>query len=200
MWVVCGLLLWISVLLNIPIWIALIALFVIALSPVFISWNVYRKQKENGTWSVDVPYENRSLKASKTTKRLSTAITMLCLVFVGGGILFGGNYKAELTSSDLKIDAAMAPDIDIPLSSIESVELTGQGDIGVRVFGYSFMGTNVGSYRNDEFGSYKRYTAPGSFVIEVKSQDGVVVFSLKSEKETQAFFERLKSAIETYNR
>lgn len=193
------------------------ALLAVALAPIIYSYLYYRKQKKMGKTSeiqtsrtaqadpeqtdlsqTDVRTVNTPLARKKsiyTTSAVSLGI--LAAILIGTAVLmFTGNIRCEFADEAFTIKAFYWDDLTVAYDEIDSLELREYGVPGYRSFGFGNARLGMGTFENEEFGSYTRYTYAGSrpcLVIEAGGE--TLVLNGKNEAETLAIYERLKAEI-----
>ena len=110
--------------------------------------------------------------------------------------MFTGNIRCEFAEDAFTIKAFYWDDLTVAYDEIDSIELREYGVPGYRSFGFGNARLGLGTFENEEFGSYTRYTYAGSrpcLVIEAGGE--ILVLNGKNEAETQAIYERLTAEI-----
>ncbi len=136
-----------------------------------------------------------SKKSIYTTSAVSLGI--LAAILIGTAVLmFTGNIRCEFADEAFTIKAFYWDDLTVAYDEIDSLELREYGVPGYRSFGFGNARLGMGTFENEEFGSYTRYTYAGSqpcLVIEAGGE--TLVLNGKNEAETLAIYERLKAEI-----
>ena len=165
----------------------LIALLPAVLLPILYSWNFRRKQLAEGTLSE----EEEMTPQRKRSMIISLAITGATLVFVVI-IMFTGSIRAEAGGNALEIDASFGYSMTLPYGEIDSMELREENVSGTRVSGVGSGKLLLGTFQNEEFGLYTRYTYTGSdCAIVISSEGRTLVLALETGEETRALYETL---------
>lgn len=163
----------------------LIFILVLAFIPVLYSYLYYRKQKARG--DALLPFPKPLTRGSKT------ATVFLVLLLIGVGVLmFTGDLEYRMEEDYFHIDASYYNDLSLFYGVIESVEYR-EGNIpGVRVGGFGSGRLLMGFFRNEEFGTYTRYTYtnPEACVIVTTSKE-VYVLSADTAAATRALYHAL---------
>lgn len=183
--------------------IVLTLLLGLGLSPILISWMIYRRQKKNGSWKVeeDSPAAAAHQGMDPSSSRFVKIFSSVVLVLLGRLCVFlvvcGKNYSVTLTESALRIDSSLSGSVQVKFDEIRSVHLEPEVPVGSKVWGYAAMDYDLGDFENREFGRYKRYTSPDSQVIVVEGEKGglPLVFSLENDQATAAFYQQLAQRI-----
>ena len=187
-WVVGGLLMLFGVVLPESAAIALMFVAIVALCvlPLWYSWRFYKKERAAGK----VQKAGYSAVDKKILKG-SMVFLVLLLVFVVL-IMFTGDLEYSFGEETMTIQADWYSDMTLSYDKIDSVEYRDGNIPGMRVGGFSSMRLLMGFFRNEEFGTYTRYTycKPESGVI-VTSGDRIIVLSGKDTAETTALYQQL---------
>lgn len=190
LWVVLGVLMLISAFLP---EMAFIILFVAATMVAVIASIVYsyaysRRQIADG--SVD---KGAFSYTPSDKKGLLIALVITAVTLVGIAVLvFSGKLNFAFDQDSLNISSSMGGGIDIKYSDIESIEYRESQVDGTRIMGYASATLLYGSFKNDEFGNYTRYTytAGGSSII-LKVNGEIIVIAADSTEVTKDIYDRL---------
>ena len=107
-------------------------------------------------------------------------------------MLFAGDFKVKISEEAVLIDATFWKDAVIDYREIDSIELRTEKIPGKRVTGFSSIGLLLGRFRNEEFGSYTRYTFTScESGIVIRSGDDRLVFNAKDAESTKALYESI---------
>ena len=190
-WFIGGIVLALSALLPgvLPLWIMFTLTLVLAVVPMAYSWRYYRKQLARGDELQAMPrFAEKYRKISMTL-----VIPMLILLAV---ILLGGNISVELEADRFTVDSSFYDALTVRYDSVETVEYRDGNMDGVRIMGFGSLKLLMGTFENEEFGSYTRYTYynPGACVV-LTSGENVLVISGKDVAETRALYEALMEKI-----
>lgn len=194
-WVGGGLLLLLSVFLPVSAFHAvfLLILLFIAFAPMIYSYLYHRKQVREGTAiSRD---GGKCGQSSSSFSRLSGILSAVTLIAVGI-LLFSGTIQVRYDDTSFTIEASYWPDLTVSYEDIEAAELRSQDTPGSRTYGFGSLRLLMGTFRNDEFGSYTRYSYTGGgscIVLTVAGQ--TLVIGGESEEATQAIYEELMTRV-----
>lgn len=194
-WVVGGLVMLMSAFLpaNISVSVMVAAIVVIAVVPIGYSYLYYRKQMKNNSFHADDTVMQQ--KKTRIWWIVTLVITVSVLVFVGV-MLFTGNIVMTYSDTALTIQADYWADAAVAYDEIQSVEYREQDVRGTRTNGFGSPRLLMGTFRNDEFGTYTRYSytkCPSAVVLEL--QDGVLVISGQDEAATLEIYETLSAHV-----
>lgn len=187
-WTACG----IAVLLGIFLpegWavpVLLLAILPAAGLPILYSWNFRKKQLAEGTLQ-----EENMTPQRKRSRIISLVMTGALLVFVAL-LLFTGSISAEAADDALKIEGSFGYGLELPYEKIDSIELREEPVSGTRVGGFGSGKLLMGTFRNEEFGLYTRYTYTASECSIVISSEGkILVLALETGEETLGLYETI---------
>ncbi len=191
LWVILGLLLLPAVFLpeEAVAYCVLIVLVPMAVLPVVYSYRYYKKQVEKG--EIPKGFPTKLGKSSKTAAICTVVILVLALIFCAIMMLVG-NYEITFGEDTLYIDATLWQDREVSYADIDRVEFREQDVSGSRVMGYGDVRVLMGTFENEEFGTYTRYSHAGSksgIVLYMKGT--VLVLSDEDDAKTQALYEQL---------
>ena len=162
----------------------------LVLIPLFYSYGIYRRHKQQG-----IEYTWCSVYGSRKARRFSVLFTVLTLVFVCW-IMFTGDITCSAGEEALTIEADFFTDLTVSYDSMDSVEFR-EGNIpGTRVGGFASARLLMGNFRNEEFGSYTRYTYtnPDGCIL-IRSGSRILVVSTRHYSETLKLYLRLMDAV-----
>lgn len=168
---------------------AITALFFVILTisvlPMVYSWRYWKMQIARGD---DLqPRKTLHPAATKATV-ITTVLALVITVFA----LFCGSLEFDFREDTLHVDAGCYSDYYIPYSEIQEVAYREAPSNGSRVSGFGNLRFQFGYYKNDELGTYVRYTTCNpDFCVVLTLPKQTVVLSGRDEAETRALFERL---------
>ena len=191
-WVVSGITMALGALLpggwGIAIMIA--AMIGLAVIPMAYSYRFYKKELAEGK-EVKAGYSAMDQKVLKASGYAAAAVLIFVLF-----VLFAGNIEFQFREDHLFIDASMYTDHFLYYDAIESVELREGNVSGTRVGGFGSARLLMGWFKNEEFGTYTRYTytdPDACIILELKNSK--MVLSGKTREETMEIYETLLSKI-----
>ncbi len=188
LWVVGGTVLLIGLWLekSLVMGLMMAVLLVLAVAPVLYSYLYSRKQRENGTYEIKPLPKN----LQRSSKAVWLGIIALCAIL--GVLLFSGDITMVCGSDALEIQADFWPGKTVAYADIDAIALRTDVDPGIRVAGFGTPKLLMGTFSNDEFGYYTRYSytqAVTSIVLEIRGD--VLVLGLEQGAETQALYEEI---------
>lgn len=190
-WVVSGIVMLTSILLPLKsqMTIMFIIIAIAMIAPTVYSYTIYKKELESG--------KCKSVKQTiKSTDKLILIIVVVLLaaMFTVVGIVSNtGDIEFKLNENDLTIEADYYKDLTVAYNSIKSVELRQTDSSGSRTNGFGSARLLMGTFKNEEFGAYTRYTyTKEDCCIVLKDIDGnVMVLGAKGKEETEKLYEEI---------
>ncbi|MDD5864168.1 MAG: SdpI family protein [Firmicutes bacterium] len=168
--------------------VTIIAVFTLAIVPIVYSYRYYRGHPgENASDPAKNP-------ASPAAKKLWIGLLVsgaVVLIFVAV-MLFTGKIEYRFGGDSFTIEASYYDDLTVKYADIDSIEYR-QGNVaGTRTFGVGSFRLLLGTFENQEFGAYTRYTyyKPESCVV-LKRKGKALVLSGDSEADTRSLYETL---------
>ena len=161
------------------------AAVILSVVPIVYSYCYYRKQVQRGDELQPMPTAHT--KAGK----IGTVAGLLILAFVLVA-LFAGSVETSFSDDYFSIKASFYDDLTVAYDRVESVEYREGNVPGSRVFGVGSFRLLLGSFENEEFGNYTRYTyyKPEACVV-LKVNGKTLVLSGKDAEETQEIYRQL---------
>lgn len=196
-WVIGGVLILLSVFL--PEEAMAIALVVImtalAVIPILYSYLYYKKQQRGEAPSS--PDAVPKTKQQILFERLTIVFFAAVLIFVAV-MLFTGDIRYQYDADSFTAAASYWHDLTVKYEDIESIEYTEDTPSGVRTNGLGSPRLLLGSFKNDEFGAYTRYTytkCPSAVVITLANGNTLVI-SGKDDAETKDIYSSLNERLQ----
>lgn len=195
-WVACGFLIMSTIFMPGKIsTIVMVAAFLgMILVPTIYSYCFYKKEMREGKAGPETIKE----KIFYNKKVGKASILFLMVIFALVGVLmFVGNIEYTFEEEALLIEADFWSDMTINYDEIESVEYLESDVAGSRIGGYGSARLLMGTFRNDDYDYYTRY----SYVkcdegILLNLGESVVVISSIDEDSTKELYEEIISKIE----
>lgn len=189
-WVICGSLMIFSIFMPGALGGTLLVgtIFVMLFVPILYSYLFYRKEKQEG---------KASLAALHTGKmgKLSGVFLIAILAFVAV-MMFTGDIEFTCEEDALVIEADYWGDMTIEYDDIESIEYLQKDHKGSRTSGHGSARLLMGTFQNEEYGYYTRYSYTKCDVgIEVDLGKSIVVISEIDEDTTEKLYEDLLNVI-----
>ncbi len=179
--------------------VALVASLSVVLLPTIYSYCFYKKQVADGRVTKE-DYEKgyRELLNPKNRKAASIAVTVIIATLLIGllPLMFTGSIDVTLGDEAITVTASYWDDLTLKYADIESAEYRADGVSGERIYGYGSAKLLLGGFRNDELGSYTRYTYTGNTpCIVLKTARGTFVISDDTAEEVQNIYNRITAEI-----
>lgn len=165
----------------------LLAILVLTIIPVVYSWRFWKKQVANGEAVKPFPKAETAITKGALIALIIVLIFVLC-------VLFAGDISYDFEEDYLHIDASFYNDYVIYYDVIENIEYRDSNVSGMRVGGYGSFQLLMGNFKNEEFGTYTRYTyyKPDACIVLTVSGK-TVVLSGETKAETEAIYQELLS-------
>lgn len=163
-------------------------LLILVIVPFIYSYKYHKKEVRDG---VEV---RNSLPTSKNYKIASrVSLVLIPIIFICIGILlFTGDIEIKYEDTSFTIEASYYNDITVNYSDIESIEFCEHDDKGVRTFGFGSPRLLMGTFQNDEFENYTRYSytkCESCVVLNVKGK--TLILSGIDNESTKAIYDEL---------
>lgn len=168
------------------------------LLPVIYSYRFYKKELAAGK----VTEESLKNEYGKLVKNNKVAIVVSTVLIAAIAIIvpilmLTGKIETELGDNALTVKASFAKDLTVKYEDIDAIEYREEGVDGQRVMGYGSARLLLGTFQNEEFGTYTRYTYTGKKPCVVMNVDGkTVVLSTGDASSTKEIYERISAEIE----
>lgn len=192
-WVAAGLLCMISALLpGKTMMVVFIASIVLAsVAPCVYSYRYYKQHPQDG--------EVGKIYVSPAQKMAARLILVGALAFAAVAMV-AGSAKVVFGEDSLTVDATFWQDMTISYDSIESVSYVTGDEMpgaGVRTYGLGNLRMLMGSFANDAYGSYTRYTYDSCDDCVVLSVSGMtVVLNGPSVDDTRQIYQELMTRLD----
>ncbi len=192
-WFVCGLVMlavaFLPLKISIPVMVFVMTVAVIV--PTVYSYCIYRRMVASGEYNPKniAPWGCTDKKRTVITIIIISVILVLTLVLITTGDI-------EIVCGDtaVEINADYCDDIAVEYAEIDSITLRDKVDLGMKVNGFDSVRLTLGTFTNDEFGRYTRYTYRKSDLCIVIEDDGnILVLAGKDDAETRRVYDELIS-------
>lgn len=169
------------------IWVMVISMIVLGVVPIVYSYLFYQKEKAAGK----VLHTGWSATDKKIAKGSAVFLAVFTLFLLY--VLFAGEINYQFREDYLFIDTNMYTDYTVHYGDIQSVEYRDGNISGSRVGGYGSFRLLMGYFRNEEFGTYTRYTyyRPKGCVV-LTCGDKTIVLSGENTEETWQLYQTLR--------
>lgn len=165
--------------------VAVAAAVILSVVPIVYSYCYYRKQVQRGDELQPMP------TAHTRVGMIGLVVGLLILGFVLV-TLFAGSVETSFSDDSFTIKASFYDDLTVAYDRVESVEYREGNVPGSRVFGVGSFRLLLGTFENEEFGNYTRYTyyKPEACVV-MKVNGKTLVLSGRDAAETQSIYQQL---------
>lgn len=176
----------------VTVWV--VALAVLAGVPMIYSYVLHRRMLRDNDEIIETITHPVST-FSKWAARLPFIVVAVILFFVGI-IMFTGDVEVRYNETSFTIEAAYWDDLTVDYAAVDSIEYREDVAPGSRLAGFGSPRLGLGNFRNDEFGTYTRYsyTQCKSSVV-LKSGDKTLVLNGKNADDTKAICDELTARI-----
>ncbi len=188
-WVVGGLVMLFSMFLPRAAMMLVAACVIIAVTtiPIMYSYCIYKKHQKEGIAYVGAPRG----KTEKIAVRITAVIAPIILI--GAAVfMFTGNIEVHCEDTSFRIDAAYWADLEVDYSEIDSLAYREDIDVGTRTGGFGSPRLSMGTFQNDEFGSYTLYAYAGvEEYIVLKVGEKTLVIGMKDADATREIYQSI---------
>lgn len=131
-------------------------------------------------------------------KRIALIGSLVGILILLGctALCFTGNIEPSAEEFALIVKADYWKDLTVEYSAIDHIELRQDGVPGTRVFGFGTPRLLMGSFQNEEFGTYTRYTyTKTNACIVLTVEDQILVVGCIDNASTEALYENILKRI-----
>lgn len=189
-WVVAGLVMPFCALLP-TLWMmgtAFAIILLAALIPTVYSYGYYRRQLESGA----ITKESVMLTKNEKTVQFITLVLVFLILAAVGIIMFTGTITVTYSPTAFTVDATYWSKLTVEYDAIDNIEYRDREASGTRTSGFGSAQLLLGTFENEEFGSYTRYTYTDSeSCVILHIGDNVLVLSGKTPTDTQSIYNKL---------
>lgn len=194
-WVIGGVLILLSVFLPLNVMVTALVIVITALAviPVLYSYLYYKKQQRGEAPTSPVPRTNQQILFG----RITAVFVVVLLIFVAV-MLFTGNIEYRYDATSFIVSASYWRDLTVKYDDIASIEYTDSVPSGTRTNGLGSFRLLLGSFTNDDFGAYTRYTytkCPCAVVITLTNGNILVVNGI-DEAATKEIYSNLTQKVQ----
>ena len=164
------------------------AIFIMILVPSLYSYLFYRKEKKEGNATLAGLYIGKAGK-------LSGVFLVVLLAFVAV-MMFTGDIEFTCEKEALVIEADYWGDMTVAYDSIKSVEYLENDVIGSRTSGYGSARLLMGTFRNEEYGYYTRYSyTKCDSGIAIDMGKSMLIISGKDVDNTEKLYQEIRDRV-----
>ncbi len=190
-WVICGIAVLPGLLLPgmAPFALIMAVTAVAVILPTVYSYRYHKRQVREGTASVS------QVSVAPKWAKWFTAIVLVPVLLLLTVLFFTGSIRVEYGETAFTVDSTYSAPITVAYDSIEAVEFREKVPTGVKTYGFNSPRLLLGTYQNDEFGTYSRYTRTGSSCVVLTVEGKALVLSGADEAATRELYDTLLSRI-----
>ena len=128
------------------------------------------------------------MKRAKIASLVGVAAVLVLVV----GLMFTGDIEIRYDEDAFTVEADYYQDLTVEYDSLDHIEYRETDRAGVRTFGFGSARLLMGQFKNDEFGTYTRYsyTKSDSCVV-LTAGENTLVLSGPDEAATRVIYEEL---------
>ena len=169
-------------------YVAFATIIILAIIPTIYSYLYYRKQGGEGSADVSAP--------AAAYKRIRTIV--VCVILLACAILlFTGNVRVQYGDTSFTLAATYYRNLTVDYAGIEQIEYREDNTPGSRTMGFGSPRLQIGSYNNEEYGYYTRYTYTMCKACVVLTVDGeTLVINGVNAEHTKAIYNELMARID----
>ncbi len=193
-WVVGGLALLFSVFLPFTAVIGVMIGVILAavLIPLMYSYHIYKQHQKTGVAYAAAP----KTKAERISSRVCAVL--LILILIGVSILMGtGKLAVSCEDTAFTVHATYWTDIEVSYDEIDTIVYRRDLEVGERIAGFGSAKLLLGTFQNEEFGSYTLYAYTGArdYVV-LTSGERTLVIGMKHVEDVDAIYDTISQKIE----
>ncbi len=161
--------------------------------PIVYSYCFYKKQLAAGEVTKESMNETlgRFTKHSKAA-RVVTVVLVTVILILSALLMYTGDITMVPSEDSLTVKASFMQDLTLAYDAIDAAEYREGGVDGRRIYGFGSARLLMGSFKNEEFGLYTRYTYAGKLpAIVLTVGEERVVLGAETAEETRALYERI---------
>lgn len=194
-WFICGILCMVCSLFSDyygSVLVFMVLVLIAALVPCFYSYLYYKKMKREGRTREIAPL-------SPAKKVLTVVLTLAIIVFVVWS-LFTGDMEIVYRQDSFTVETANWEDLTIRYEDIEEInyqETDPSSEVsGARTNGFGNLRMSLGSFENELYGAYTRYTyASCDAVVALTVNGKTVILNGENKADTREIYETLQEKI-----
>jgi len=160
----------------------------LVLVPLLYSYGFYKKKAREGR----PPVTSETMKPLGKRAKIASLVAVAVILVLVAGLMFTGNIEYRYDEDTFTVEADYYQDLTVEYDSLDRIEYRDTDKAGVRTFGFGSARLLMGQFKNDEFGTYTRYsyTKCDSCVVLI-SGENVLVLSGPDEAATREIYEEL---------
>lgn len=177
--------------------VAIALILVCIIIPTLYSYRFYKKQLADGTATKE-DYEKGYVEVIKNKKLfiIITVVIVIALAILLFFTMFTGDIEPVLGDTSVTVKVSFIDDLTLNYEEIDAIEYREEGVDGQRIYGFGSARLLLGTFSNEEFGTYTRYTYTGndSCVVLTVGEEKVVI-GLKNEQQLKWMYDRISAEI-----
>ncbi|MBR2431563.1 MAG: SdpI family protein [Clostridia bacterium] len=163
--------------------------------PVVYSYSFYKKQLASGSVTKEEYKKSYDKLMGKKYSIIGSVAAVIILVGVAI-LMFVGNIETTLGEDALTVKASFGYGATLNYDDITEIEYREDGVDGARTVGFASAKLLLGTFQNDELGTYTRFTtARNCACVVIKANDHVYVIGVNNEATVKEIYERISSEI-----
>ena len=165
----------------------------VAILPTVYSYRFYKRQLAEGKVTKE-DYDKGYGEIVKNPKKARTAgiIAAVAVAIFLFFIMFTGKIESTVGESAITLDATFCQKTTVNYEDIDSIELREEKIGGMKVGGFNSAKLLLGSFQNEEFGVFTRYTYTNCHTsIVLRVDERVIVINEKTDDQTRALYAEL---------
>ena len=171
--------------------ILIVAMLIVVIAPVIYSYSFYKKQLASGDATKEDYAFYPHAKSDKKMLIISLSATAVVLLLVAI-MTFVGNIDISCGDDALEINTSFGGGMELAYDEIVKVEYRDETVDGRRVSGFGSAKLLFGWFKNEEFGTYTRYTYTDSdHAIVIYTKDDILVIAEDTAEDTRAIYDEL---------
>ena len=157
---------------------------VLIAAPIVYSYRIYRQHRQAGI-------EYTPICNTKALNRFGIILTVVVLAGVAV-LMFTGDVEVTYGEDTFTVDSVYCQAVEVKYDRVDSLEYRESYPTDERVLGFGSARLLLGTFQNEEFGIYSRYTYAGNRPCVVMQVDGkVLVVGGKDAAETREIYDTL---------
>lgn len=177
--------------------VAIALILVCIVTPTVYSYRFYKKQLADGRATKE-DYERGYVEVIKNKKLfiIITVVIVIVLAVLLCVTMFTGDIDATLGDTSMTVKASFTDDLTLNYEDIDAIEYREEGVDGQRIYGFGSARLLLGTFSNEEFGAYTRYTYTGDdpCVVLTVGEEKVVI-GLKNEQQLRWIYDRISAEV-----
>lgn len=169
---------------------------VILLVSIFPTELALKRKFQNTEESADENSAATSQKNNAPYKKLTVIVLVVAvlILILSVVMMFTGNVTIEFGDTHITAKATFYSHASIAYDDIDEVRLRENIDFGIRTFGFGSPKLSVGTFDNDEFGSYTLYAYTGAKAcVMIRCDQKIFIITGKDDASTKEIYQKLTS-------